>query len=77
MILICSFDRCRPRNLFLCGIHPGPGAPDSKAVQYVLAPIVDELLVLYREGVVIKTERFPEGKAKSHTSMACILSYTS
>jgi hypothetical protein len=41
---------------------PGPHEPTANQLQNYLAPIVDDLIKLYDEGVVIKTPLFPDGK---------------
>ena len=48
--------------MLVCGIYPGPSAPNAAAVQYILKPLVDDLIHLYEEGIVIKTNNYPAGK---------------
>ena len=43
--------RYKPENIFLAGIIPGPREPNVDQLNYLLAPLVDELLVLWSTGV--------------------------
>ncbi|KAJ6459894.1 hypothetical protein C8R45DRAFT_800584, partial [Mycena sanguinolenta] len=52
----------RAENLILCGMLPGPTEPSANSLQNYLKPIVDDLLVLYNEGIIIKTTEHPTGK---------------
>ena len=45
----------------LCGLTPGPHELDADALQYFMKFFVDDLLMLYDDGIVVKTPAFPEG----------------
>lgn len=47
--------KCRPHNHFLVGLFPGPRAPNAEQTQHIFKPVVDDLIRLYRDGVVINT----------------------
>ena len=53
----------------VCGIFPSPSAPNAAAagVQYTLKPLVDDLIHLYEEWIVIKTNNYPAGKTYRST----------
>jgi hypothetical protein len=40
---------------------PGPKEPTTDQLQHLLKLIIDDLLVLYKDGVSIKTPVFPNG----------------
>ena len=48
-----SHMRYKPENIFLAGIIPGPREPTVDQMNYILEPLVNELLVLWRTGVHI------------------------
>jgi hypothetical protein len=41
---------------------PGPTEPTSEQLQYYLELIVDDLLKLWRDGIMLKTSSHPDGK---------------
>lgn len=47
--------RYRPENIYLAGIIPGPHEPSLHQLNYLLRPLVDELLDLWHRGIQIKT----------------------
>ena len=54
--------RYKVQNLFLAAVVPGPGEPSLHQINHVLAPLVDDLLRLYDEGVSIPTPSHPGGR---------------
>ncbi|KAJ3559008.1 hypothetical protein NM688_g599 [Phlebia brevispora] len=61
--------RFRPENIYLAGIIPGPNEPSLHEVNHFLRPLVDDLLVLWHQGIYIsrtaarKTGRLALGAA--------------
>ena len=53
--------------MLVYGINPGPSAPNVAAVQYILKPLIDDLIHLYEEGIVIKTNNYPACKTYRST----------
>ena len=43
--------RYKPENIFLAGVIPGPREPTVDQVNYLLEPLISELLVFWRTGV--------------------------
>lgn len=41
---------------------PGPHEATAEQLQHHLKPIVDDLIVLYEDGVIVKTTEYPDGK---------------
>lgn len=60
-ILICHEYRYRAENLILHGMPPGPTEPNADQLQHHLKVVVDELILLYDKGIVIKTPEYPNG----------------
>ena len=54
--------RYKFQNLFLAAVVPGPGEPSLHQINHVLAPLVDDLLKLYVDGVTIRTPNHPDGR---------------
>ncbi|KAG1791146.1 uncharacterized protein HD556DRAFT_1206396, partial [Suillus plorans] len=54
--------RYRPRNLIFYGINPGSKELDANQLQLFMKNYVDDLLRLYDEGVMLKTQKYPSGK---------------
>ncbi|KAI0072971.1 hypothetical protein K474DRAFT_1686422 [Panus rudis PR-1116 ss-1] len=54
--------RYRAANLLLVGVLPGPQEQDGDQVQYFIHITVDELLILWKDGICIVTKRFPLGR---------------
>lgn len=48
-------------NLLLTAIIPGPGEMTCDQLQGLLRLVTDDLLDLYRNGMVVETPRYPEG----------------
>ena len=48
--------------MILAGIMPGPKEQDSDEVQRYMRVFVNELLRLWRDGFLIKTAKFPDGR---------------
>ncbi|KAJ6561302.1 hypothetical protein B0H10DRAFT_1704476, partial [Mycena sp. CBHHK59/15] len=51
----------RAENLILHGMPPGPTAPTADQLQHHLKVVVDQLIILYEEGILIKTAEYPDG----------------
>ena len=50
-------------NVFLVGIIPGPTEPSKDQMNHVLRPLVDDLLILWLDGIYLtQTPRFPHGR---------------
>jgi len=55
--------RHRPENMILVGIIPGPSKPRGEAIQNLIKPLIDELVVLWSDGVWIqRTCKYPLGR---------------
>ncbi|KAL5528555.1 hypothetical protein ACEPAF_7691 [Sanghuangporus sanghuang] len=54
--------RYQPRFVLLCGLAPGPKGLSTEQMQFILKPVVDDLLRLYNEGMVVPTLQFPQGR---------------
>lgn len=46
--------RYRPENIYLAGIIPGPTEPSLHQLNYLLRPLIDELLDLWSRGICIE-----------------------
>ncbi len=54
--------RYQMENVFLAGIIPGPHEPFKEQINYILAPLVDDLLYFFKPGVTYSwTPRHPGG----------------
>ncbi len=51
--------RYRPENICLFAIIPGPKEPELHQMNHLLRPLVDELLVLWRHGIMFTTTSTP------------------
>jgi hypothetical protein len=51
-------------NLLIPLMMPGPNEPTADELQYEVELIVNQLVDLYKHGVVIKTPKFPKGMFK-------------
>ncbi|POW20399.1 hypothetical protein PSHT_03565 [Puccinia striiformis] len=56
--------RNKRENIFIAGMIPAPKEPDMTTISHVLAPLVDELLLL-NTGTFVKTPQFPDGRRLS------------
>ncbi|KAL1940756.1 hypothetical protein VTO73DRAFT_7797 [Trametes versicolor] len=54
--------RYRTANLLLTSILPGPKEQNPDELQRFMRPIVSDLLRLWRDGIMIKTPLYPEGR---------------
>jgi len=63
---LASLDR-RCAGIHVVGILPGPKEPNLAQLSAYLKLVTDELCTLYRDGIFIKTARYPEGKSPLHT----------
>ncbi|KAJ7779374.1 hypothetical protein DFH07DRAFT_730185, partial [Mycena maculata] len=59
--LDCNHDRYRAENLILNGMPPGPTEPTADQLQQYLKVVVDDLILLYEQGIFIKTPEYPDG----------------
>ena len=59
--LKCISISYRPTSLLFYGITPGPKEADHESLQNFMRDWVDDLLMLYDDGVIIRTRKFPEG----------------
>ncbi|KAJ7755299.1 hypothetical protein DFH07DRAFT_773414 [Mycena maculata] len=50
----------RADHLILCSMPPGPTEPMSEQLQAYLKLIVDDLIMLYDEGIIIKPPEHPD-----------------
>jgi hypothetical protein len=53
--------RYQPQNLLVTTNTPGPSEPTAEQLQFQVALTADELLMLYEDGVIIRTPQFPQG----------------
>ncbi len=54
--------RFHPENVFFVGVVPGPSSPSEEEINHVLSPLVDDLLVLWNEGIFLSsTPLHPQG----------------
>ncbi|POV99692.1 hypothetical protein PSTT_13630 [Puccinia striiformis] len=56
--------RNKHNNIFIAGIIPAPKEPDMTTISHILAPLVDELLLL-NTGTFVNTPQFPGGRKLS------------
>jgi hypothetical protein len=54
--------RYRPRNLLLYGLTPGPKEWTSEELQFFVVNYVNDLIVLFENGMLVKTPKYPEGE---------------
>ena len=65
--------RFKPENMFLAGIIPGPHEPSMDEINHFLAPLVDDLLDSYTNGVhYTRTWKYPNGR-KTRSALALII----
>lgn len=57
--ILCRF---RAANLLLTMIIPGPNEANPDETQYYIRVLANELILLWRDGVVIPTPRYPQGR---------------
>lgn len=54
--------RFHPENIFFVGVVPGPGSPSEGEINHILSPLVEDLLVLWNEGIFLsRTPLHPQG----------------
>lgn len=54
--------RFHPENIFFVGVVPGPSSPSEEQINPILSPLVDDLLVLWNEGIFLsRTPLHPQG----------------
>ncbi|KAF8583053.1 hypothetical protein K439DRAFT_1647373 [Ramaria rubella] len=56
-------------NLLLATMTPGPCEPTAEELQNHLKFIVDDLLLLYDEGIIVQTPMFPQGFSSQLTTL--------
>lgn len=55
--------RYRPENVFLVGVVPGPSEPSLHQINYILKPLIDDFLILWKEGVyLMRTWKYASGR---------------
>ncbi|TFY72264.1 hypothetical protein EVG20_g747 [Dentipellis fragilis] len=64
--------RYRTANLILAGIMPGPKEQDSDEVQRFMWIFVNELLRLWKDGFLVKTRKFPQGRL-ARVILVCVI----
>ena len=65
--------RFKPENMFLAGIVPGPHEPSLDKINNFLAPLVDDLLDSYTNGVYYtRTWKYPNGR-RTRSALALII----
>jgi hypothetical protein len=63
----------KPENMFLAGIIPGPHEPSMDSINHFLAPLVDDLLYSYTNGVkYTRTWKYPN-RRKMRSTLALII----
>ncbi|KAF7372684.1 hypothetical protein MVEN_00131700 [Mycena venus] len=62
VINLLAHHRYRTAHFLLAGIMPGPKEATPDQCQRFLRPIINELLRLWKEGVVIVTPKYPKGR---------------
>src|SRR6266404_3741104 len=66
-------ERCKPENMYLAGIIPGPSEPSMEAINHFLAPLVDDLLESFVNGVhYTRTWKYPSGR-QTRSTLALII----
>jgi hypothetical protein len=66
-------ERFKPENMFLAGIIPGPNEPSMEEINYFFAPLVDDLLESYKNGVqYTRTWKYPKGRT-ARSALALII----
>ncbi|KAJ7714113.1 hypothetical protein DFH07DRAFT_763144, partial [Mycena maculata] len=56
------FHRYRPRNLLLTSLAPGPHEETADELQRSFAATVTDLLMLYDDGILVQTPKYPNGR---------------
>ena len=51
----------RPTSLLFYGIAPGPKEADHESLPNFMRDWVNDLLMLYDDGIIIRTRKFPQG----------------
>jgi hypothetical protein len=57
--------------MILVGLIPGPNEPSLKVNSY-LEPLVDELNVLWEEGIMIKSPDYPTQQLLMKAALLCV-----
>ncbi|KAL1940500.1 hypothetical protein VTO73DRAFT_9072 [Trametes versicolor] len=61
--------RYRLQHMLPCAMTPGPGEPDAEELQYYQELLMDDLLILYHEGILVPR---PSRQPARRTRVACI-----
>ena len=61
MFINYIMSRYRVQNLLIAAMTPGPTEPTAEQLQNYLRILVDDLILLYENGILIKTPDFPDG----------------
>ncbi|KZT04242.1 uncharacterized protein LAESUDRAFT_658222 [Laetiporus sulphureus 93-53] len=65
--------RYQPENIYLMGIIPGPKEPSKEEIDHFLRPLVDRLLISWKDGVwFTRTYRYPRGR-RSRSVLALVI----
>jgi hypothetical protein len=56
--------RYRLKNLFVPFVLPGPGEPNAEQLQELQKILVDELIKLWKDGIIVKTPLHPNGEVQ-------------
>ncbi len=61
-------EHCKPENMYLTGIIPGPSEPLKEAINHFLVPLVNSILESYVNGVCYTlTWKYPSGRQTRST----------
>lgn len=65
--------RCKPENIYLVGVIPGPKQPPGDALNPYLTPLIDTLNTCYHEGTwFTRTYEYPAGRRSREAIIPCI-----
>ena len=53
--------RYRPRNVLLYGLTHGPKEWRSEELQFFVVNYVNDLIIIFENGILVKTLKYPEG----------------
>ena len=60
-------ERFKPENILLVGIIPGPKEPAT--LNFILQPLIEELLVVWKDGIELKTY---SGQILARAALLCV-----
>lgn len=58
-----ALDRYNPENLLVVALSPGPSESSCDELQHLLEAVVDDKIRLYVEGIMVKTNKYPDGES--------------